>query len=148
VAAQALIDARLSVGLIADLVHVAPAVCRLAFAAAPGRIALVSDAVAPVGLAPGDHVLGGRTVHLPPDGPPRLPDGVLFGSALRLDEAIGNVAGIGVDLATAIDAATRVPADAIGRPDLGRIAEGAAADLVWLGDDLRAVTTWVAGVQV
>jgi N-acetylglucosamine-6-phosphate deacetylase len=55
---------------------------------------------------------------------------------------------IGIDLATAVHAATRVPADLIGRPDLGRIAPGAAADLVWLGDDLRTRATWVAGEPV
>ncbi|MBX6766512.1 MAG: N-acetylglucosamine-6-phosphate deacetylase, partial [Actinomadura rubrobrunea] len=44
--------------------------------------------------------------------------------------------------------ASRVPADLIGRGDLGRIAPGAAADLVWLGPDHRARTTWVAGSVV
>lgn len=33
----------------------------------------------------------------------------------------------------------------IGRPDLGRIAPGALADLVWLGDDLTARATWLGG---
>ncbi|URN06755.1 amidohydrolase family protein [Actinomadura madurae] len=47
-----------------------------------------------------------------------------------------------------MDAATRVPADLIGRPDLGRIAPGAAADLVWLGPGHRARTTWVNGQNV
>ena len=47
-----------------------------------------------------------------------------------------------------VDAATRIPADLIGRPDLGRLVPGAAADLAWLGDDLRARATWVAGQQV
>jgi N-acetylglucosamine-6-phosphate deacetylase len=51
-------------------------------------------------------------------------------------------------LAEAVAAATRIPADLIGRPDLGRLAPGAAADLAWLGDDLRARATWVAGAQV
>jgi N-acetylglucosamine-6-phosphate deacetylase len=36
----------------------------------------------------------------------------------------------------------------IGRPDLGRIAPGAAADLTWLSDDLRATATWIGGQQV
>jgi N-acetylglucosamine-6-phosphate deacetylase len=53
-----------------------------------------------------------------------------------------------VDLPAAVAAATRIPADLIGRPDLGRIGRGAAADLAWLGDDLRTVATWIAGEQV
>ena len=44
--------------------------------------------------------------------------------------------------------ATRVPADLIGRDDLGRIAPGAVADLAWLGDDLDAIATWVGGTLV
>jgi N-acetylglucosamine-6-phosphate deacetylase len=65
-----------------------------------------------------------------------------------LDAAIGNAVLIGVDLVTAVDAATRVPAELIGRPDLGRLEPGAEADLLWLGDDLRARRTWVAGETV
>jgi len=38
--------------------------------------------------------------------------------------------------------------DLIGRPGQGRLAPGAAADLVWLGDDLRTRATWVAGERV
>ena len=48
----------------------------------------------------------------------------------------------------AVAAASRIPADLIGRPDLGRLAAGAAADLAWLGDDLRTRATWVGGEQV
>jgi imidazolonepropionase-like amidohydrolase len=51
-------------------------------------------------------------------------------------------------LAEAVAAASRVPADLIGRPDLGRLAPGAAADLVWLDDDLRAAATWIDGERV
>jgi N-acetylglucosamine-6-phosphate deacetylase len=54
----------------------------------------------------------------------------------------------GVGLSDAVSAATRVPANLIGRPDLGRIAPGAAADLAWLGGNLRAQATWVAGEAV
>jgi N-acetylglucosamine-6-phosphate deacetylase len=51
-------------------------------------------------------------------------------------------------LAAAVAAASRVPADLIGRPDLGRLAPGAAADLVWLDDDLRTAGTWIDGERV
>jgi N-acetylglucosamine-6-phosphate deacetylase len=55
----------------------------------------------------------------------------------------------GAGLPEAVAAATRIPADLIGRPELGRIAPGAQADLTWLGEDpdggLRARATWVAG---
>ncbi len=75
-------------------------------------------------------------------------DGTLAGSVLRMDSAIANIVSAGVELPDAVAAATRIPADLIGRPDLGRIARGAAADLAWLSDDLRTVATWIAGEQV
>jgi N-acetylglucosamine-6-phosphate deacetylase len=142
---QALADPRLTSGLIADLHHVAAPVCRLAFAAAPGRIMLVTDAVAAAGMPPGTYDLGGQQVSVDPLGLPRRADGTIAGSGLRLDAAIAFVVTAGIDLRTAVDAATRLPADVIGRPDLGRIAPGALADLVWLGDDLTARATWLGG---
>ena len=150
VVGQALTDPRLTCGLIADLRHVAAQACLLAFAAAPGRICLVTDAAACAGGPPGRYLLGGEPIELPPgDGePPVRADGTLAGSALRMDAAVANMVACGVGLVTAVAAASRIPADLIGRPDLGRIAPGAAADLAWLGDDLRAKATWVAGEKV
>jgi N-acetylglucosamine-6-phosphate deacetylase len=147
VVGQALTDPRLTSGLIADMYHVVPRVCVLAFHAAPGRILLVTDAAACAGMPPGRYLLGGEPIELPPgDGaPPVRADGTLAGSALRMDVAVANLVSAGIGLAEAVEAATRVPADLIGRPDLGRIAPGAAADLAWLGDDLRTRATWVGG---
>ncbi|MEW2357809.1 N-acetylglucosamine-6-phosphate deacetylase [Spirillospora sp. NPDC029432] len=148
VAAQALIDPRLSPGLILDLHHVAGPVAELVFRSAPGRVVLVTDAASSAGMPPGTYDLGGEPIEMPEQGPPLRADGTIAGSGLRLDEAIANAISIGIDPVTAIDAATRVPADLIGRPDLGRIAPGAAADLVWLGPDHRAHATWIAGENV
>jgi N-acetylglucosamine-6-phosphate deacetylase len=145
VVGQGLADPRLTCGLIADLHHVAAPICRLAFAAAPGRIVLVTDAVAAAGMPPGTYDLGGQQVSVDPLGLPRRSDGTIAGSGLRLDAAIANVVAAGVDLRSAVDAASRLPADILGRPDLGRIEAGGTADLVWLGDDLSARATWLAG---
>lgn len=144
---RALVDCRLTFGLIADLHHVAADACRLAFAAAPERLYLVTDAAAAAGMEPGKYVLGGDPIAVAEEGgPPLRPDGTLAGSGLRLDDAVGNVTRIGVDLVTAVGAATRIPADLIGRTDLGRIAPGAVADLTWLSDDdLRTKATWIDG---
>jgi N-acetylglucosamine-6-phosphate deacetylase len=150
VVGQALIDTRLVSGLIADMHHVAGPVAALAFRAAPGRIALVTDAAASAGMAKGRYILGGEPIELADgDGtPPVRADGTLAGSALRMDAAIANMVAVGIGLPAAVAAATRIPADLIGRADLGRIAFGAAADLVWLTDDLTTAATWVAGHQV
>ena len=53
VVGQALADQRLTSGLIADLHHVSAVACAVAFAAAPGRICLVTDAAACAGMAAG-----------------------------------------------------------------------------------------------
>jgi N-acetylglucosamine-6-phosphate deacetylase len=174
VVGQALTDPRLACGLIADLRHVSAAACLIAFATAPGRIFLVTDAVASAGQRLGRHRLAGEAVETreapplglagPPPGTPAgsgpapelpdavpapvLADGTLAGSALRLDQAVANMVAIGVPLPAAVTAATRIPADLIGCPWLGRLAPGAAADLAWLGDDLRTRATWIAGRQV
>ena len=148
VVGQALTDQRLTSGLIVDLSHVSAAACAIAFAAAPGRICLVTDAAACAGMPPGRYLLGGQPVDLPPGGAPVRPGGTLAGSALRMDRAVGNAVAVGLGLPEAVAAASRIPADLIGRPDLGRLAAGAAADLAWLGDDLRARATWVGGEQV
>ena len=149
VVGQALTDQRLTSGLIVDLRHVSAAACAIAFAAAPGRICLVTDAAASAGMPPGWYLLGGQPTELPPGGDaPVRPDGTLAGSALRMDLAVANAVAVGLGLAEAVAAATRIPADLIGRPDLGRLAPGAPADLVWLGDDLRAQATWIGGEQV
>jgi N-acetylglucosamine-6-phosphate deacetylase len=145
VAGQALVDPRLTSGLIADLHHVAPQIVRLAFTAAPGRIALVTDSAAAAGMSPGRYELGGQVTKLPADGPPLRADGTIAGSALRLDHGISNAVAAGVDLVTAIDAASRVPADLVRSADRGRLTPGARADLVWLGDDLHAQATWIDG---
>ncbi|WP_233617812.1 N-acetylglucosamine-6-phosphate deacetylase [Actinomadura sp. WAC 06369] len=148
VAAQALVDDRLSPGLILDLHHVSATAARLVFRAAAGRTVLVTDAASSAGMPPGTYDLGGEPITMPAEGPPLRADGTIAGSGLRLDDAVGNAVAIGVDPAAAVDAATRVPADLIGRADLGRIAPGAVADLVHLGPDHRARTTWINGQKV
>ncbi|SRR6266536_81454 len=148
VAGQALADTRLACGLIADLHHVHPAVCRVVMEAARDRVALVTDAVSALGMPPGSYELGSEVVELREGSPPLRADGTLAGSMLRLDEAVGNVVGLGIDPVRAVEAATSVPAGLLGRSDLGRLEPGARADMVWLSDSWRALATWVEGLQV
>jgi N-acetylglucosamine-6-phosphate deacetylase len=96
-------------------------------------------------MPPGLYELGGAPVIVRDGEPPQRADGTLAGANLRLDDAVARAVAIGVPPAAAIEAATRVPADLLGRRDLGRIEPGAAADLVWLGPDYRTRATWVGG---
>jgi N-acetylglucosamine-6-phosphate deacetylase len=148
VAGQALGDERLAIGLIADLYHVHPTICRVIMEAARGRVALVTDAVSALGMPPGRYELGSEVVELHEGSPPLRADGTLAGSTLRLDEAVGNVVGLGIDPVRAVEAATKVPADLLGRDDLGHLEPGARADLVWLSDEWRALATWIGGAAV
>jgi N-acetylglucosamine-6-phosphate deacetylase len=73
-------------------------------------------------------------------------DGILVGSNLSLDQAVRNlVAWTGCSVPDAIATVTSTPAAVLGRPDAGRVVEGADADLVLLDDDLNVVATVVAG---
>jgi len=138
-------DRRFYCGLIADLHHVAPEVCSLVWKGARGRVVLVTDAIAAAGMPPGDYELSGIPVELGADGVPRNADGTIAGSALTLDQAVRNMISLGLPEAQVIEAASRIPADALGRADLGRIAVGARADLVWWSDDFHPLRTWVDG---
>jgi N-acetylglucosamine-6-phosphate deacetylase len=149
VVGAALSDPRLTLGLIADLHHVAPTALRVAFAAAGDRIALVTDAIPALGLPAGSYRFGGDTVTVTgPDAPPRRDDGTLAGSSLRLDHAVRNTIGCGVEPAVALTAATTIPADAVGAVRSGRLAPGAHADLTWFDERWQLRATWLAGEQV
>lgn len=144
----ALTDPRLTVGLIADLQHVATEVVALTFRAVAGRVALVSDAVAVMGTGASRTVLGGEQVVVDAAGLPRRADGTIAGSVLRLDQAVRNAVDCGVEQEAALEAVTRTPADLLGRTDLGRLEPGAVADLVWWSDDLTVREVWLGGVPL
>lgn len=144
--AAAASDSRVTLEIIADGIHLHPEIVRIAFAAAPGRIALVTDAMAAAGSTDGRYELGSLTVDVV-DGTARLADGgAIAGSTLTQDAALRHVVGAGIPLADAVTALTRTPADAIGRPDLGRLAAGSAADAVLLSAELAVRSVWTAGI--
>lgn len=139
-------DDRVTLEIIADGVHLDPAVVRIAFAAAPGRIALVTDAMAAAGASDGHYDLGSLSVEVT-DGIARLAGGgAIAGSTLTQDAALRCAVASGVALADAVAALTRVPAHAIGRvDDLGSLAPGMLADAVLLSAELDVRAVWVEG---
>ena len=139
-----------TVEVINDGVHVHPEVVRMAFAAAPGRVALITDAMAAAGEADGDYLLGTLQVQVR-DGVARLSDGgSIAGSTLTQDDALRRaVQEVGVGVEEAVLALTGTPAAAIGRADdLGRLAPGYAADAVLLDDDFRVLQVWSGGAPI
>ena len=146
-AGGALVTPALALGLIADLVHVHPAVLSLAaHAAGMARIVLVTDAISAAGMGRGSFTLGAQTVDVK-DGVPRLADGTLAGSVLQLHRAVQNfAAAAGVSRRDAVQAASLTPARLLGlHRRKGRLAVGMDADLVVLGRDGEVLLTIARG---
>ena len=144
--AAAASDPRVTLEVIADGVHLHPEVVRIAFAAAPGRIALVTDAMAAAGHARRAVRARARSACDVVDGVARLAVG-------------GAIAGLDADAGCRAPPHRRrpacrwptpsrrsppTPARAIGRgDDLGSLAPGFAADAVLLAPPIAS--TWTAG---
>jgi N-acetylglucosamine-6-phosphate deacetylase len=144
-------DERVTAELILDGVHVHPDVARLLLDAAPGRVALITDAMAAAGAADGTYRLGSLDVAvragvarlLQPDGSA----GSIAGSTLTLDHALrAATRQAGMSLPAAVAALTWVPARVLGLHDwLGRLSPGYAADAVLLSDECQVRAVWGAG---
>ncbi len=145
--AAAAADPRVTLEVIADGVHLHREVVRIAYAAAPGRVALITDAMAAAGSADGRYEIGALDVDVV-DGTARLVHGgAIAGSTLTQDAALRFAVAAGIPLTEAVASLTSIPARAIGRADdLGALTEGRLADAVLLtaGLDVRGV--WTGGV--
>jgi N-acetylglucosamine-6-phosphate deacetylase len=132
------------VQVIVDGHHLADETVRLVWAAAGGRLALVSDATAGAAAGGGSYQLGDVAIEVA-DGPPTREDGVLAGTVLTMIDAVRNLHALGISFEDAVGAATIVPARIVGRPDLGILEPGCAADVVVLDDRLEIVNVVCAG---
>jgi N-acetylglucosamine-6-phosphate deacetylase len=134
--------------LIADGIHLAAPVIRIAVNGMPSRIALVTDAMRACGLKDGTYKLYDYDVRVA-DGAARLTDGTLAGSVLTMETAVRNAVVLaGLPLEAVIPLSTEVPARLLGLgARKGRIAAGCDADLVLLDDELRVARVFVAGVE-
>jgi N-acetylglucosamine-6-phosphate deacetylase len=142
----ALLDDRVTVGLIADGVHSHRASIQLAFSMKrKARIALVTDMMAAAGMPPGTYALGGQAVIV--DGTSaRLADGTLAGSLLTMDQAVRKmVQWTDAHAWDALGMASRIPARLLGLEHRGRIRVGDIADLVLLDRDLHVQMTIIGG---
>jgi len=111
----ALADGRVAIELIADGVHVDPSLIAAVFRAAPGRVVLVTDAMAAAASAPGRYPLGSLQVDVTEDGRAYVAGTqTLAGSTLTIDRAVEVCVAAGVPRADAIAAATTTPACVLG----------------------------------
>ncbi|HET8892474.1 MAG TPA: N-acetylglucosamine-6-phosphate deacetylase [Gaiellaceae bacterium] len=132
------------VQLIVDGHHLADETVRLVWAAAGGRVALVTDATAGASIGGGTYQLGDVEIEVA-GGVPTREDGVLAGTVLTMIDAVRNLHALGIPFEQAIAAATSVPARIVGRPDLGVLEQGAPADIVVLDDRLEITNVFCAG---
>jgi len=132
----ALLESSAYLELVADGVHVHPAVLALAWRT--GRTALVTDAMAAAGAAEGEYPLGSLSVVVR-DGEARLAaTGVIAASTATLASSLRFATSMaGVPLPDALAAVTSTPAAMLGLDGVGALAPGSYADLVELSDDLE-----------
>jgi N-acetylglucosamine-6-phosphate deacetylase len=141
-----LADRRFFIGTIIDGQHLHPAVVKIVYAAAPGRVVAVTDAIVTAGLPNGTPLeFGGQPVVNDEHGLGRRPDGTIAGAGIVLDEGVRRMIRAGLDPATVITSCTETAARSIGRTDVGHLRPGARADLVWWDDDWTPRRVWVGG---
>ncbi|WP_210479659.1 N-acetylglucosamine-6-phosphate deacetylase [Naasia sp. SYSU D00948] len=131
-------DDRVTLELILDGIHVSAAAARMLFELAPGRVALVTDAMAAAAAGDGSYRLGSLDVTVDGGRAVVVGTGTLAGSTLTQDAAVRRaVLELGLEPAVAVAAATSAPAAALGLAHRGSLRPGAAADLVLLDEEWR-----------
>lgn len=143
-------DERVTIELILDGVHVHPDVAGMVFRAAPGRIALVTDAMAAAGSSDGDYRLGTLNVTVRDGLAVLRGTDTIAGSTLTQEAALRSaVQHADVHPVTAIGALTAVPARALGLEHrFGYLKPGYAADAVVLDAGLHVKRVWANGDAV
>jgi N-acetylglucosamine-6-phosphate deacetylase len=136
--------------VINDGFHLADPVVRLVFAAAAGRVALVTDAIVAAGAAEGEYTLGPLRVVVREGRATLAGSGAIAGSTLTMDRAVWRAMRLGLPIQAVVDAASSTPARVLGMEDrFGSVEAGKLADLCVLDDafDLLGVMAggrWVA----
>ena len=143
-------DERVTIELILDGLHIEPHVAKLAFASAPGRIALVTDAMAAAGSHYGDYSLGSLTVTVRDGMAVLRGTNTIAGSTLTQDAALRKaITLVGVEPRVAVEALTRTPARVLGLEHrYGMLAPGFAADAVVLDHNWGVTRVFADGAEL
>ncbi|MGH3189642.1 MAG: N-acetylglucosamine-6-phosphate deacetylase [Streptosporangiaceae bacterium] len=150
--AGALLDRdEVSCEVIADGVHLHDTTIRLtARVAGPGRLVLITDAMAAAGMPDGRYRLGSRQVSVA-GGVARLIDaegrpGAIAGSTATMADVVCRAVAAGLPVPDAAAAASTTPARVLGLADrLGALRPGLAANLAVCGDDLAVRAVMLRG---
>lgn len=124
--------------IIADGVHVAPAMVSLAFTMfGASRMILISDSLRACGLGDGEYELGGQVFHVQGNRA-TIENGSLAGSVSDVMACLCTaVQQMDIPLESAVRAATANPARALSLKDRGAIKPGYVADAVILDEGLN-----------
>ena len=135
----AAMDAGVVLEAINDGVHLHPATVRLLRSIAPGRVALITDAMGATCSADGLYKLGAFDVQVTHGEARLVSDGTIAGSTLTMAVAVRRaVQQVGMSLVEAANAASLVPATLLGLDDeFGSIRPGRVADLVVMDTELN-----------
>lgn len=140
----------LSTELIADGLHVHPAVMKILYKIKhQEKIALISDAMRATGMGEGTYDLGGQMVHVA-GGEATLEDGTLAGSILTLNRAVANLVTLcDIPMHQAVRMASLTPAEVIGVDERkGKLQAGYDADLTIVNKRFEVQATVVEGTIV
>jgi N-acetylglucosamine-6-phosphate deacetylase len=147
-------DARVTVELVTDGLHVHPALWEHVLRSTDGqRVAAVTDAMAAAGMPDGEYHLGALRVAVT-DRVARVADtGTIAGSTATTDALFANIVRHAAlpreeALSRAVTMTAQTPARALGLTEVGAIEPGRRADLVVLDPDLRVRDVYRAGIRL
>ncbi|MBQ9635170.1 MAG: N-acetylglucosamine-6-phosphate deacetylase, partial [Acidaminococcaceae bacterium] len=146
----AALDSGVTCELIADNLHVHPAVQRLLYRSkGAAELELITDSMRACGLPDGVSELGGQTV-LVKDGAARLAGGTLAGSVVTMDRVLANFRkNTGASVPEVVRMVTENQAQELGLFEkIGSLSPGAAADLTIFNEDFTICRTFVDGREV
>lgn len=149
VVGAALESADATAELIADGIHVHPAVMRIACTAMPNRIALITDAIRACGMPAGKYKLYDYEVTVS-EGTARLANGTLAGSVLTMECAVQNMVELaGWPIEKVIPMATEVPARILAVASRkGKLQNGYDADVVVINEKFDVERVFTRGAEV
>jgi N-acetylglucosamine-6-phosphate deacetylase len=141
-----LLATEIPVSVIADGRHLALETLSLVSVAKEiGGLIAVTDALAALGMPPGDFLLAGRRV-ISDGTAASLPDGTLSGSVLPLPRMVANLVAAGLTPSAALHAVTASPARLLGMErEIGEVRVGARADLAVFDSAWQPVETYIGG---
>ena len=141
----AALDSAVTCELIADNLHVYPAVQRLIYRTKNiMEIELITDSMRACGMTDGISELGGQAV-IVKNGAARLTDGTLAGSVVTMNRAMANFRkNTGATIPEVVRMVTENQAQELGLFEkIGSLSPGAAADVTIFNDDFEVLQTFV-----